>query len=241
MKFVRLKNKTAIVTGASRGIGKAIAVSFAKEGADLLLVGRTQQDLEAVKENIAKWGRKAVVFPADVTREADVEAAVSRALDEFGKVDILVNNAGIGSFKSILDISLQEWETVIRINLTGSFLFSKAVLDSMINRGQGQIINISSDVGTRTIPKGTAYCASKFGLEGLNGALAKEARKLGVRVGIIRPGMTDTYFNDSEQGAPEKEGWLKAEDVAEAALYMASAPRHVVVDELVVHPVIQEY
>lgn len=241
IKLVRLKNKTAIVTGASRGIGKAIAAAFAKEGADLLLVGRSQRDLEQVKESIAKWERKVITFPADVTRVADVEATVNRALNEFGKVDILVNNAGIGIFKSIQDLSLEEWERIIRVNLTGSFLFSKSVLDSMIHRGQGQIINISSDVGTRTIPKGAAYCASKFGLEGLNGVLAKEARKLGVRVGIIRPGMTDTYFNDSEQGAPEKEGWLKAEDVAEAALYMASAPRHVMVDELVIHPVIQEY
>ncbi|MDR6227609.1 SDR family oxidoreductase [Desmospora profundinema] len=238
---MRLKNKTAIITGASRGIGEAIAVAFSREGADSLLVGRSEFDLERVAERVRESGRKAVPFPADVTREADVDAAVSRALDEFGKVDILINNAGIGSFKSIKDISLDEWEQVIRVNLTGSFLFAKAVLDPMIDRGQGQIIHISSDVGVRTIPKGAAYCASKFGLEGLSGALSKEVRKLGIRVGSIRPGMTDTYFNDTKQGASEKEGWLEAEDVAEAALYMASAPRHVVVDELMLHPVIQEY
>lgn len=238
---MRLKNKTAIITGASRGIGEAIAVAFSREGADSLLVGRSSSDLERVAKRVQEHGRRAIPFSGDVTREADVHAAVKRTLDEFGKVDILVNNAGIGSFKSILDLSLDEWEQVIRVNLTGSFLFAKAVLESMIHRGQGQIINISSDVGVRAIPKGTAYCASKFGLEGLNGALAKEVRKMGIRVGSIRPGMTDTYFNDTKQGAPEKEGWLEAEDIAEAALYMASAPRHVVVDELMLHPVIQEY
>lgn len=238
---MRLKNKVAIVTGASRGIGKAVALAFAREGADLMLVGRSEADLNRAAEEVRSEGRKCLVAVADVSKEDDVKRAVDATREEFGKIDILVNNAGIGMFKSVLDTTPEEWRKILDTNLTGAFLFTREVLEDMVARGQGQIINISSDIGIRTIPKASAYCASKFGLEGFSGVLAKEVRKLGVRVGVIRPGMTDTCFNDTEQGAPEKVGWLQAEDVAEAALYMVLAPRHAMVDEIMVHPVIQEY
>ncbi|MFC4077715.1 SDR family oxidoreductase [Salinithrix halophila] len=238
---MKLKNKTAIVTGAGRGIGEAIAFAFAREGVDLFLVGRTRSDLERVAEVVEREGRRCKVFAADVSDEGEVKAAVQAAVDAFGKVDILVNNAGVGTFKSIRETSIEEWNRILGVNLTGAFLFTREVLASMTERGQGQIINISSDVGTRTIPRASAYCASKYGLEGFTGVLTKEVRKLGIKVGVIRPGMTDTFFNETKQGDPAKEGWLKAEDVAEAAVYMAAAPRHALVDEIMVHPVIQEY
>src|SRR5690606_34129016 len=238
---VRLKNKVAIVTGASRGIGKAVALAFAREGADLTLVGRSEKDLERVAEEVRSEGRRCLVAVADVSKEADVKRAVDATREEYGKIDILINNRGIGLFKPILETRPEEWRKILDTNLTGAFLFTRGVLEDMVARGQGHIINISSDIGTRTIPKASAYCASKYGLEGFTGVLAKEVRKLGIRVGVIRPGMTDTCFNDTEQGAPEKEGWLQAEDVAEAALYMVLAPRHAMVDEIMIHPVIQEY
>lgn len=238
---MRLKNKVAIVTGASRGIGKAIALAFAREGADLVVIGRSKEDLDELTTQIKTCGRQCLSIIADVTKEKEVNEAAQKALDQFGKIDILVNNAGVGLFKSIRETSVEEWNQVIAVNLTGTFLFTRAVLDDMAERGQGQIINISSDVGVRTIPRAAAYCASKYGVEGFTGVLAKEVRKMGIKVGVIRPGMTDSYFNDSIQGAPEKEGWLKVEDVAEAAVYMATAPRHALIDEIMVHPMIQEY
>ena len=238
---MRLKNKVAIVTGASRGIGEAISLAFAREGADLVVVGRNKEGLTRVAEKVKEVGRQCLVVVADVSKEEEVNQAAQQTLNHFGKIDILVNNAGIGIFKSIRETTAEEWNQVLGVNLTGAFLFTRAVLDDMAERGQGQIINISSDVGTRTIPRASAYCASKFGLEGFTGVLAKEVRKMGIKVGVIRPGMTDSTFNNSIQGDPEKDGWLQVEDVAEAAVYMAAAPRHALVDEIMVHPMIQEY
>lgn len=238
---MKLQNKVAIITGASRGIGKAIANAFAREGVDLALAARNETDLDRVAETICKTGRECLAIPMDVSRESDVKQAVSQTIDHFGKIDILVNNAGVGLFKPIRETKLEEWNRVLSINLTGTFLFTREVLNTMIERGQGQIINISSDVGKRTVPKGSAYCASKFGVHAFSEVLAKEVRKLGIKVGVISPGMTDTFFNDTNQGDPDKRGWLLAEDVAEAALYMASRPRHALIDEIEIHPIIQEY
>lgn len=236
-----LQNKVAIITGASRGIGKAIAEAYAREGADLAIVARNAGELGQVATDIREIGRDCFVIPADVTHEADIKQAVAQTVERFGKIDILVNNAGIGLCKSVRETSLAEWNHVLDVNLTGTFLFTREVLGAMIERGQGQIINISSDIGKRTVPKRSAYCASKFGVHAFSGVLAKEVRKLGIKVGVISPGMTDTYFDDTEQGAEEKKGWLHAKDIADAAVYMASLPRRALIDEIEIHPIIQEY
>lgn len=238
---MKLENKVAIVTGASRGMGKAIALAFAKEGVNLTIVGRNSDDLEQVSELVQQYGRQSYVSVCDVRDEQAVHRTVEETLERFGKIDILVNNAGVGLFKPVRETSLQEWKDIIDINLTGTFLFSRAVLDAMVVRGQGQIINISSDVGRRTIAKAGAYVASKFGVHAFSEVLAKEVRKLGIKVGVIAPGMTDTCFNNSEQGTVEKEGWLLVEDIAAAAVYMASAERHALIDEIIIHPIIQDY
>ncbi|MCF6094408.1 SDR family NAD(P)-dependent oxidoreductase [Microaerobacter geothermalis] len=236
-----LENKVAIVTGASKGIGKAIAEALAKRAVDVVLVARNGEELKRVAADIESLGREAVPVVADVTVEEDVHRVVENTLTHFGKIDILVNNAGIGFFKSVKETSLEEWKRLIDTNLTGTFLFSKAVIGPMAERGQGYIVNISSDIGKWTIPNAAAYCASKYGIQGFSGALAKEVRKLGIRVGVINPGATDTYFNHSKPGVPEKENWLKPEDVADAVVYMVSAPRHAVVDEIMIHPIVQQY
>jgi NADP-dependent 3-hydroxy acid dehydrogenase YdfG len=238
---MRLENKVAIVTGASRGIGESIAVALAKEGVDLALFARDEEDLNTVAARVREAGRNCIVISGDVSHSSDVSGCVQQTLEQFGKIDILVNNAGIGLFKTVRETHLEDWQKVLDVNLTGTFLFSKAVLEPMIERGQGQIINISSDIGKRTIPKASAYCATKFGVQAFTEVLSKEVRKLGIKVGSISPGMTDTYFNNGEQGTPEKESWLKGEDVAAAVIYMCSVSRHALVDELTIHPIVQEY
>lgn len=238
---MKLENKVAIITGASRGIGESIALALAKEGVDLALFARTDEDLSKVADEVRHTGRNCLTITGDVSQAGDVANAIEQTLEHFGKIDILINNAGIGLFKPVKDTTLDEWQRVLDVNLTGTFLFSKAVLPAMIERGQGQIVNISSDIGKRTIPKAAAYCASKYGVQAFTEVLSKEVRKLGIKVGSILPGMTDTYFNNTERGIPEKESWLKGEDIGAAVVYMCSAPRHALVDEVLVHPIIQEY
>jgi NADP-dependent 3-hydroxy acid dehydrogenase YdfG len=235
-----LKNKVAIVTGASRGIGKSIALKLVEHEVKVVLVG-SSDDIYVATDELVHLGHDVMGMKADVSNEEEVQNIAHQTLERYGKIDILVNNAGFGFFKSVDETSLEEWRRVFEVNVQGVFLCSKAVLPAMKERGQGTIVTISSDVGRRTIPGGAAYASTKYAVQGFSGSLAQEVRKLGIRVGTINPGMVDSYFNNSEQGAPEKKEWLKGEDVANAVLYMASAPKHVVIDEIMLHPLIQEY
>ncbi|WP_028402966.1 SDR family oxidoreductase [Ectobacillus panaciterrae] len=235
-----LKGQTAIVTGASRGIGKAIAYKLAEQGVKLALIG-SSEEIHRVGEELKGKGFEAASFQADVANEAQVQEAVAKTLDTFGSVDILVNNAGIGFFKLVEETNVDEWKRLFEVNVQGVFVCSKAVLSHMKEKKSGTIITISSDVARYTIPNGAAYTATKYAVQGFSGSLAQEMREYGVRVGTINPGMVDTYFAGGTQGAPEKKDWMKVDDIANAVVYMASAPKHLIIDEIVLHPLIQNY
>jgi NADP-dependent 3-hydroxy acid dehydrogenase YdfG len=236
-----LKDQVAIVTGASRGIGKEIALKLAKEGAKLTLVGSSQDILQSAKDLNSQGYANVMAVQADVANEEDMNRVVKSTLDQYGQIDILVNNAGIGFFKLTEEVSLEDWKKMFEVNVQGVFLGAKVVLPHMKERKSGTIITISSDVGRYTIPNGAAYTASKYAVQGFSGALAQEVREYGIRVGTVNPGMVDTYFANSTQGLPEKEEWLKVEDIANAVVYMASAPKHMLIDEIVLHPLVQNY
>jgi NADP-dependent 3-hydroxy acid dehydrogenase YdfG len=236
-----LKDQVAIVTGASRGIGKEIALKLANEGVKLALVGSSSDIGQAAADLKGKGFSNVLAIQADVSNEEDMNRVVQSTLDQFSKIDILVNNAGIGFFKLTEEVSLEEWKKVFEVNVQGVFLGAKSVLPHMKERKSGTIITISSDVGRYTIPNGAAYTATKYAVQGFSGSLAQEVRDYGIRVGTVNPGMVDTYFANSTQGLPEKEEWLKVEDIANAVVYMASAPKHMVIDEIVLHPLIQKY
>jgi NADP-dependent 3-hydroxy acid dehydrogenase YdfG len=239
--FLMLKNQVAIVTGASRGIGKAIALKFAEQGTKLALVGSSEEIHKTGKELEQKGFNHIETFQVDVANEQQMNEMVAKTLETFGQIDILVNNAGIGFFKPVEETTIDEWKKVFEVNVQGVFIGAKAVLPHMKARKSGTIITISSDVGRYTIPNGSAYTATKYAVQGFSGSLAQEVRKYGIRVGTINPGMVDTYFANSVQGAPEKQDWMKAEDIANAVIYMASAPKHMLIDEIVLHPLIQNY
>jgi NADP-dependent 3-hydroxy acid dehydrogenase YdfG len=236
-----LKDQVAIVTGASRGIGKEIALKLANEGAKLTLVGSSQDILQSAKDLNSQGYANVMAVQADVANEEDMNRVVKSTLDQYGQIDILVNNAGIGFFKLTEEVSLEDWKKMFEVNVQGVFLGAKVVLPHMKERKSGTIITISSDVGRYTIPNGAAYTASKYAVQGFSGALAQEVREYGIRVGTVNPGMVDTYFANSTQGLPEKEEWLKVEDIANAVVYMASAPKHMLIDEIVLHPLVQNY
>ena len=184
-----LQGKIALVTGGGKGIGRAIALRFAKAGADLVLVARTQAALREAAAEIEAMGRRTLVCPGDVTAEEVAARAVREALAAFGRLDVLVNNAGIeGATAPVTGISREDWDYALAVNLTAAFLFCKHAVPSMIERQAGCIINISSLSGLKGTANRTPYCATKWGLIGLSRAVAEEVGPYKIRVNTVCPG-----------------------------------------------------
>jgi NAD(P)-dependent dehydrogenase (short-subunit alcohol dehydrogenase family) len=221
-----LKDKVALVTGAGRGIGKAISLRFAEEGASLILCARTASQLQEVTDAIRSIGRPCLSAVVDVAKEDEVKRLVRDGLDQFGQIDILVNNAGISNPKPFLETSNADWDETIDVNLKGVVFCARAVLPSMLQRGSGAVVNIASAAGLRGLPGSPAYTASKFAVVGLTQALADEVMQKGIRVNVICPGPVKTELLDS---SPVRDFLLKdtanllmMEEVTGAALYLAS-------------------
>jgi 3-oxoacyl-[acyl-carrier protein] reductase len=232
---VKLDGQLAVVTGAGRGIGKAIALQLAEEGADIVLVSRTDSDLKKVAKEIEGMGRRTLIQSCDVGSEKEVQKMAGEVLEEFNKIDILVNNAGVGYFTPVVEMSLEDWDMMMATNLRGMFLCSKTFLPSMIERKTGQIVNIASLAGKNFFPNGAGYCATKFGVIGFSKSLMLEVRKQGVRVFTVCPGSVDTSFSSSKN--PERRARiLRAEDVAEIILSVLTMPKGAHVSEVEIRP-----
>lgn len=182
-----ISGKTAIVTGAGRGIGRATAIALAKEGVNVGLVGLTLSNLEKVAEELRQFQVKVAVATADVADLDSITNAVEKIRGELGNIDILINNAGTAKFGGFLDLSPEEWENIIKVNLMGVYNTTRAVLPEMIERKTGDIVNISSSAGQKGAPVTSAYSASKFGVLGLTESLALEVRKHNIRVVGLTP------------------------------------------------------
>lgn len=231
---MKLQGKVAIVTGASRGIGKAIAIGFAREGAKVVLAARTVEPKEGRPEGtiletareIEALGGVALPVQCDVTKEEDVNRMVEEARRAFGGVDILVNNAGVAFPVPILETTLKQWELALKVNLTGAFLCSKAVAPLMIQRGRGSIINISSlaadekDLGT--VYTGVAYAVAKAGLDRLTWGLASELGKYNIAVNALKPKRpVDTEGMRFWTKEEERRGWVPPDNMVKCAVFLA--------------------
>lgn len=231
---MELQNKTAIVTGSGRGIGEGIAVAFAREGANVVLIGRGAADINRVADAITTAGGQAIAVPADVTDSAGLDNVVAQAIDTFGGLDILVNNAGIESTPMMLrDIAEAQWDKVLAVNLKGVFLSCRAVLPTMMAQGSGRIINISSLAGVRMSFFGSAdYTASKYGVMGLTNHLAWEVADSGITVNAICPGAVTTPLAEQTSTPEYREyvakrlipmgRWCTPDDIAQGAVFFAS-------------------
>lgn len=216
----RLEDKVAIVTGAGRGIGEAVALGFAEEGARVVIAARTQREIEAVETQIKEKGGQALAHVADVSDEDAVKDLVSTTIDHFGKINILVNNAGIGNIRPVYGIPKKSFESVLAVNLIGTFLCTKHVWKPMKSNNGGSIINISSIGGLRGFPYLSAYCASKWGQIGFTKAAAEEGKEDNIRVNAIAPGKADTDFR--AQIRENKDEMLRPEDHVGVCIFLAS-------------------
>ena len=231
---MKLSGKVAIVTGSSRGIGKAIAIGFAKEGAKVVVAARTETDSEKLPGTIYKTadeiqalGSSALPIKCDVTDEQSVNDMVQEALGKFGHVDILVNNAGVAFYYPVIETPLKRWELVLRVILTGAFLCSKAVLPKMIEQKGGSIINISSPAANERngglVPTGVAYGVAKAGLDRFTWGLAAEAGQYNIAVNAVKPaGVVDTEGMRFWQPDADKSQWQTPDKMVKCAIFLAT-------------------
>jgi 3-oxoacyl-[acyl-carrier protein] reductase len=233
---VRLTGQIAVVTGAGRGIGRAVAATFAREGAFVVLAARSAREIASVQRDIEAAGGRALAVATDVRQEPAVAALVTRALAEGGRIDCLVTAAGMAAFGPVADAKTADWDQLMAVNLRGVFLCCRAVLPAMTAQRRGTIINIGSVVTSRTLPGSGAYTAAKYGLLGFSRVLAEEMRTHGVRVGVLSAGATDTPLWDAVPQPPDRALMLKPEQIAEAALLMASLAQGAALEEMTLLP-----
>lgn len=231
-----LADQVAVVTGAGRGIGRAVATTLARAGAAVALAARSAGELEGVAREVRAAGGRALVVATDVRQEAAVESLARQTLAEWGRVDVLVNAAGLATFAPVTDSKLDDWDQILAVNLRGAVLCCRAVLPAMIAQRRGTIINVGSVVTSRSLTGSAAYTASKYGLLGFSRVLAEEMRAHGVRVGVLSAGATDTPLWDAMPGAPARARMLRADQVAEAALLMAALDPNATLEEVTLLP-----
>jgi 3-oxoacyl-[acyl-carrier protein] reductase len=220
---MKLKGRVVLVTGAGRGIGRAIAHAFAAAGANLVLLGKTKKNLLDVQKELKDSGVTTVVFAADVADEGAVARAVAAAEQQLGAVDVLVNNAGIYANAPVDRMDTLIFDRILAVNLRGPFLLARAVLPGMRARKRGHIVNISSTAGRRGFAGGGAYCASKFGLAGLSEAMMYEARTANVRVTCVFPSTVNTDLVKKSGMELKAERAIQPEDVAEAVVALVAS------------------
>jgi 3-oxoacyl-[acyl-carrier protein] reductase len=229
-----LQNKVALITGASRGIGLAIAQRVASMGARVSLCARDAKRLESAVSDCKRQGADAIGIPTDVTRPAEITEVVQTTERQLGPVEILVNNAGVGYFGPIQDAAEANWDSVLDTNLKAVFLLSRAVAPGMIRMKTGQIINIASLAGKNVFAGGAIYCASKWGLLGLTGCMAEDLRAHGIRVSAICPGSVATDFGFP--GARDTKKMLQPDDVAHAVAALLTQAPQSFISEISIRP-----
>ncbi len=231
-------HQCALVTGATRGIGRATALALAKTGLKVILVGRSQANLTAVKHDIEAEGGVAAAVQMDLAEVGEIAAKIQHLDQTLGPIDVLINNAGMGYTALLQETPLADWQTVLNLNLTSPFQCIQGVLPGMQARQFGTILNVSSIAGQQAFPQWGAYCASKFGVMALTKTLAQEVRAHGIRVMALCPGSVNTPLWDSDtvQADFDRSAMLTPEQVAQTIVQMVQLPSTAVIEELVLMP-----
>lgn len=229
-----LIGKTSLVTGASRGIGFAIAETLGRLGAKIAICARDIKKLEAAADKLRASGYEVLAARADVTRASEIASLVQKTLHAFGPIEILVNNAGIGYFGPIQNATEENWDNVLDTNLKSVFLVTKAVAPGMIEQKRGHVINIASLAGKNTFKNGGIYCASKWGLMGLTGCMAEDLREFGIRASAICPGSVNTEF--SPHTGKDGGKLLQSDDIAHAVEMIVTQAPESFISEVLMRP-----
>ncbi len=242
-----MASKTALITGASSGIGRATAQIFATNNINLILCGRRQDRLEALQKELATK-TKVHILNFDVRDKKAVSSAIDSLPEAFAQIDILINNAGNAhGLEPINEGSLEDWDAMLDINVKGLLYVSKAIIPKMVAKKSGHIINIGSTAGKEVYPKGNVYCASKHAVDAINQGMRMDLNPYGIRVGAVNPGLVETEFSnvrfkgDKERAQTVYRGYqpLKAEDIADIIHFVVTRPYHVNIADLVVMPTAQ--
>lgn len=244
-----LKDRIALVTGASSGIGEATALALAEQGAKVAIAARRKDRLDQLAAKLAALGAEPLVLVADIASEAEAQRVVKEAEAHYGRLDILVNNAGVMYLEPVAEADLGRWRHMLELNVLSMIASTQAVLAGMRARREGHIVNISSVAGRVANPNAAAYAATKFGVVGFSESLRREVYKDNIRVSVIEPGMVDTELRDhvgheaSRRAVNARAGemrQLQAEDIADTILFCVTRPDYVCINEVLLRPTDQE-
>jgi short-subunit dehydrogenase len=235
-----MQDKTVLITGASRGLGRALALLYAKQGSNLILLARSAKELDEVAQEAKPNAANVNSFVCDLTDTQQIEK-VCRFINQDHQVDVLINSAGMGFYKPFLEHSIAEHDAILDLNVRGLIHITQHLLPGLINRKSGHIVNIASDVGITAIKNMAVYSASKFAVRGFTLSLAKEVREHGVKVSLVNPGIIDTAFNSGKEGSKDADWSLRPTELAGLIYQVTTQPGYQLVDEITVHPLGQDY
>lgn len=237
-----IRDKVAVVTGASKGIGRQTALALAAAGADLAISARSSELLETLANEIKNTGRKAFIFSGDMSKEPDIQNFIKQTVDYFGRIDILVNNAGVGHFYPVAGMPTEIWDEMFNLNVRGTFIATREALPYLRKSGEAVVVNVVSLAGKNAFVNGGGYAATKHAVLGFSRCLMLEERKNGIRVLAICPGSVDTHFFQDQQGPeenkmkPNLEKVLKPGDIADTILHMIRMPQRAMISEVDIRP-----
>jgi short-subunit dehydrogenase len=240
-KALMSQESVAVITGASRGLGRSIAIHLSRQGYRLALIARNQKELEQLKHELNKPDDKVQCFRFDLSNFAEIASLVDRIHTSFGSIDVLINNAGVGFYKPLSEHSTDEINAIVNVNLTAPIILSKFVSEIMQQQKAGHIINIGSDLAQKPLANMTPYVASKHGVQGMSQSLLREVKEDGVKVTVINSGIVDTYFHGGVQGEQPSDKSLNPNELAQLVLQVLQQPGYQLIDQITVHPLHQEF
>lgn len=228
----KLDGNTALITGGSRGIGRAIALALAEEGCDIAIASRTKEEIRQATDEIKEFGVRTLGIIADISKPDDVNQMVDKTVKAFENLDIFISNAGVAIFKPFLELTLEDWDKTMDINLRGAFLCAKKVAEVMVKQKFGTIITICSSASKKTYPNQMAYVASKHGLLGLTKSLNIELKPYGIKVHAICPGGVDTKLTTDARSETDRSEWMQPEDIAHVVMMLVTQDDRATIDEI---------